>query len=233
MNAANAIRVSELVVRHKTVMGPLIALDCPALTLPAGSSTAIVGPSGCGKSTLLCMLAGLASPTTGAVRIGGTTLTDLSEANRLAFRKNNIGMVYQADNLLPFLTVIQNVRLQLAVCTDTEQAESRTEALLDALGLLPLADRLPDQLSGGQRSRVAVARAIVHRPAIILADEPTGALDKANASAVVDLLLSARTSLGATLVIVTHDAGIAQRMGRQITLGQGRIVQDTGGRDAH
>ena len=137
-------------------------------------------------------------------------------------------MVYQADNLLPYLTVAQNIRLQLALCADTAQAGARTAALLDQLGLTDLADRLPDQLSGGQRSRVAVARAIVHRPAVILADEPTGALDKDNAEAVVELLLTARQSLSATLVIVTHDAGVARRMGRQITLRQGRIAEDRG-----
>ena len=232
MTALNAIEVTNLVVRHATVMGPLTALDCPALTLPARSSTAIVGPSGCGKSTLLCMLAGLAKPTQGAVFIGTTDLTDLSEARRVAFRKARIGMVYQADNLLPFLTVAQNIRLQLALCADTEQAEARTAALLDQLGLTALADRLPDQLSGGQRSRVAVARAIVHRPAVILADEPTGALDKDNAEAVVELLLTARQNLNATLVIVTHDADIARRMGRQITLRQGRIAEDSGDQNA-
>ena len=141
-------------------------------------------------------------------------------------------MVYQADNLLPFLTVAQNIRLQLALCADTEQAEARTAALMAQLGLAELADRLPDQLSGGQRSRVAVARAIVHRPAVILADEPTGALDKDNAEAVVELLLTAQQSLSATLVIVTHDPGIARRMGRQITLRQGRIAEDSGAQNA-
>ena len=141
-------------------------------------------------------------------------------------------MVYQADNLLPFLTVAQNIRLQLALCADTAQAEARTAALLDQLGLTALADRLPDQLSGGQRSRVAVARAIAHRPSVILADEPTGALDHDNAAAVVDLLLTAQQSLQATLVIVTHDAGIAARMGRQITLRQGKITEDSGVQNA-
>ncbi len=228
MTAANAIEVRNLVVRHATASGPLTALDCPVLVLPARSSTAVIGPSGCGKSTLLCMLAGLALPAQGAVFIGATELTALSEARRVAFRKARIGVVYQADNLFPFLTVAQNIRLQLALCADTTQAAERTMALLDQLGLTALADRLPDQLSGGQRSRVAVARAIVHRPTVILADEPTGALDQANADGVVQLLLTAQQTLGATLVIVTHDAGIAARMGRQVALWQGRIAADSG-----
>ena len=226
MTAANAIELREVIVRHATVTGPLTALDCPALTLPAKSSTAIVGPSGCGKSTLLGMLAGLALPTKGAVFIGTTDLTVLTESRRVALRKARIGMVYQADNLLPALTVSQNIRLQLALCADTDQAGPRTDQLLDQLGLTALADRLPDQLSGGQRSRVAVARAIVHRPTVILADEPTGALDRDNAAAVIDLLLAAQIRLGATLVIVTHDPGIAARMNRQVTLAQGRITEN-------
>ena len=154
MTAANAIELRDVIVRHATVTGPLTALDCPALTLPAKSSTAIVGPSGCGKSTLLGMLAGLALPTKGAVFIGTTDLTTLTESRRVALRKARIGMVYQADNLLPALTVAQNIRLQLALCADTDQAGPRTDQLLDQLGLTTLADRLPDQLSGGQRSRV-------------------------------------------------------------------------------
>ena len=113
----------------------------------------------------------------------------LSDSARVAFRKSAIGVVYQADNLLPSLTVSENVRLQLALCADILNAEARTAALLDQLGLADLCDRLPDQLSGGQRQRVAVARAIIHRPAIILADEPTGALDDENAQAVIALLL--------------------------------------------
>ena len=226
MTAANAIALRDVVMRHDTVMGPVTALVCPALTLVAGSATAIVGPSGCGKSTLLGLLAGLALPTMGAVFIGTTDLTTLTEPRRVALRKASIGMVYQADNLLPALTVAQNICLQLALCGDTAQAGSRTDQLLDQLGLTALADRLPDQLSGGQRSRVAVARAIVHRPAVILADEPTGALDKDNATAVIDLLLAAQIRLGATLVIVTHDPDIAARMDRQVTLAQGRITED-------
>ncbi len=226
MTTENGIEVCNLVVRYDTADGPLTALDCTALSLAAGSSTAIIGPSGCGKSTLLCMLAGLAPPTKGSVSVAATKLTELSEARRIAFRKSHFGMVYQADNLLPFLTVAQNIRLQLALCSDTNAAEARTRELIEQLGLGALSDRLPDQLSGGQRSRVAVARAIVHRPSVILADEPTGALDKGNADGVVRMLQSAQHSLGATLVLVTHDAAIAARMDRQVTLRQGKIVAD-------
>jgi putative ABC transport system ATP-binding protein len=173
------------------------------------------------------VLAGLATPTAGAVTIGATEITGLSEPSRVAFRKNKIGVVYQADNLLPFLTVSENIRLQLALCAATEDAESRTAELLDRLGLGDLAARLPDQLSGGQRQRTAIARAIVHRPSVILADEPTGALDEENAASVIQLLLEAHRFLGSTLVIVTHDPSVAGRMERLVTLRAGSIVHDS------
>ena len=233
MSGASSIKVRSLVVDYVTLAGPLRALDCSELSVEAGASLAIVGPSGCGKSTMLCMLAGLAQPTTGSVDIGGTLMTDLSEAERIAFRKSTIGMVYQADNLLPFLTLAENIRLQLALSGNTDNAETRTADLLDRLGIGALGDRLPDQLSGGQRQRAAIVRAIVHRPSLILADEPTGALDVANAAGVIDLLLEVQRQLGATLVVVTHDPSIARRMQRTVTLRAGSISQGSESSDVH
>ena len=233
MSGASSIKVRSLVVDYVTLAGPLRALDCSELSVEAGASLAIVGPSGCGKSTMLCMLAGLAQPTTGSVDIGGTLMTDLSEAERIAFRKTTIGMVYQADNLLPFLTLAENIRLQLALSGNTDNAETRTADLLDRLGIGALGDRLPDQLSGGQRQRAAIVRAIVHRPSLILADEPTGALDVANAAGVIDLLLEVQRQLGATLVVVTHDPSIARRMQRTVTLRAGSISQGSESSDVH
>lgn len=223
----NTIRVDGLVVDHVTAAGSLRALDCPNFVVAGGSTLAIMGPSGCGKSTLLGVLAGLALPTAGTITIGTTNITALTESDRVAFRKNVIGVVYQADNLLPFLTVSENIRLQLALCADTANAERRTADLLDGLGLGELGARLPDQLSGGQRQRVAIARAIVHEPSVILADEPTGALDEENASAVVNLLLEAHRQLASTLVIVTHEPSVASSMGRLVTLREGLIVNDS------
>ena len=229
MTGPGAVQVRGLVVDYATQAGPLRALDCDDLTISAGSSLAIIGPSGCGKSTMLCMLAGLAMPTAGTVAIGGTLLTGLTEAARVAFRKARIGVVYQADNLLPFLTVTENIRLQLALCGATALAEAatRTSDLLARLGIGSLGDRLPDQLSGGQRQRVAIARAIIHRPTLILADEPTGALDATNAAGVIDLLLEIHRMLNATLVVVTHDAAVAARMQRVVTLRAGSVTQDS------
>jgi putative ABC transport system ATP-binding protein len=226
MSDTNSIRVHDLIVDYPTAAGPVRALDCHEFEVAGGSSVAIMGPSGCGKSTLLGVLAGLSMPTGGAVSIGEVEVTSLPESKRVAFRKSAIGVVYQGDNLLPFLTVSENIRLQLALCADTDQAERRTADLLDRLGMSQLGARLPDQLSGGQRQRASVARAIVHRPSVILADEPTGALDEENAAAVVQLLLDARQQLGCTLVVVTHEPSIAANMERVVSLRDGSIVTD-------
>jgi putative ABC transport system ATP-binding protein len=218
-----SIQVDSLVVEYRTASGPVRALDEVSLMVQAGFSVAVTGPSGCGKSTLLGVLGGLAAPSSGVVRIGGEELSSLPERRRSSFRRTHVGFVYQADNLLPFLTVVENVGLQLAL-TGASGAADRPLDLLDKLGLADVADRLPDQLSGGQRQRAAVARAVVHRPEVILADEPTGALDAANAVGVLDLLLEAQHEIGATLVIVTHDRDAASRMDRRIGLRDGRVT---------
>jgi len=228
MSDSNRIWVKDLFVEYPTDTTLFRALDCPEFVVAGGSSVAITGPSGCGKSTLLSVLAGLALPTAGSVTIGTTELTALSEPGRVAFRKDTIGVVYQADNLLSFLTVAENIRLQLAICGCAEDQQRRTADLLDQLGLGDLGHRLPDQLSSGQRQRVAIARAIVQRPALILADEPTGPLDQENAAAVVQLLLDAHELLESTLLIVTHDPLVASRMERLVTLRDGMIVNDGG-----
>jgi putative ABC transport system ATP-binding protein len=218
-----AIHVESVVVEHAAPTGPVRALDGVSLTVDAGSSVAVVGPSGCGKSTLLGVLGGLALPTAGTVRIGGEEISALPERRRSDFRRSHVGFVYQADNLLPFLTVVENVALQLALDGGASNAD-RPFDLLDKLGLADQAHRLPDHLSGGQRQRAAVARAVVHRPEVILADEPTGALDAANAAGVIDLLLEVQREIGATLVMVTHDPGAAGRMDRRIGLRDGRVT---------
>jgi putative ABC transport system ATP-binding protein len=223
MTADASIQVDSVVVEHHTPGGPVVALDGVSFTVDAGGSVAITGPSGCGKSTLLGVIGGLAVPTAGAVRIGGEEVSSLSDRRRSDLRRSHVGFVYQADNLLPFLTVVENVALQLALDGRSTGADRPLE-LLDRLGLADQAQRLPDHLSGGQRQRAAVARAVVHRPRVILADEPTGALDAANAAGVVDLLLEVQRDLGATLVMVTHDRDAARRMDRRIGLRDGRVT---------
>jgi putative ABC transport system ATP-binding protein len=217
-----SITVDSLIVEHQTASGPVRALDGVSLTVDGGSSVAITGPSGGGKSTLLGVIGGLARPTWGTVRIGDAEISDLSERDRSDFRRSHIGFVYQADNLLPFLTLLENVGLQLSL-NGKSSGTGRSLAVLADLGLAGLAYRLPDHLSGGQRQRAAVARAIVHQPKIILADEPTGALDTANAAGVIDLLLAMQREIGATLIMVTHDRDAARRLDRQVRLRDGRV----------
>jgi putative ABC transport system ATP-binding protein len=217
-----SITVDSVVVEHQTSSGPVRALDGVSFTLARGSSVAITGPSGGGKSTLLGVIGGLAQPTSGTVRIGGSEISDMSEGDRSDFRRSHIGFVYQADNLLPFLTLLENVGLQLALNGQSSGA-GKSLAVLANLGLAGLAYRLPDHLSGGQRQRASVARAIVNEPEIILADEPTGALDAANAVGVIDLLLGMQREIGATLIMVTHDRDAASRLDRQINLRDGRV----------
>ena len=223
MTVDASIRVDSLVVEHATASGPVRALDEVSFAVEGGSSVAITGPSGSGKSTLLGVLGGLALPSSGTVRVGGEELSSLPERRRSDFRRTHVGFVYQADNLLPFLTVVENVSLQLALEGAAADLD-RPRYLLDKLGLAGEAHRLPDHLSGGQRQRAAVARAVVHRPEVILADEPTGALDAANAACVIDLLLEVQREIGATLVMVTHDRDAASRMDRRIGLQDGRVT---------
>lgn len=144
----------------------------------------------------------------------------MPERDRVRFRRRSLGMVYQADNLLPHLTVEENVGLQQAICRAESLRADQTHphAILERLGIGDLARRLPDQLSGGQRQRAAVARAIIHRPTVMLADEPTGALDDASAEAVIEMLSEIHRELGATLVVVTHDPHIAAHLGRIVQL---------------
>ena len=217
----NALVTTDLIVEYHTATGGTItALDQTAITVEAGTSLSVMGPSGCGKSTLLGLLAGLALPTRGSVTIGATELSALGERDRVRFRRDHLGMVYQADNLLPYLTVEENIALPLSISASGDRHATEVTRLLDRLGLKQLATRFPDHLSGRQRQRVAVARAVVHLPKLILADEPTGALDKTNARSVVELLIEIQQAIGATLVMVTHDPAVAAHATRTLHMGQ-------------
>ncbi len=213
--SAAAVAARDLLVRHETAHGPVTALDHPGLDVTAGTSLAVMGRSGCGKSTLLSLLAGLAVPTRGSVTVGETVVSALSGRERIRFRRDRLGMVYQADNLLPHLTVEENVALPLAIA---RRSGADPRDLLERLGLADLTRRFPDQLSGGQRQRVAVARALVGHPDLLLADEPTGALDESNAHDVIELLMDAQRQVGVTLILVTHDPVIAAFADRRLLL---------------
>jgi putative ABC transport system ATP-binding protein len=181
-----------------------------------------MGPSGCGKSTLLGLIAGLEAPTSGTVSIGEWEISTLAAEERARLRREAFGLVFQSDNLLPFLTAVENVSLQLALSGASDDLD-QCEALLAELGLADQAGKLPDQLSGGQRQRVAVARALIHRPPLVLADEPTGALDAGNSRVVIDALLTAQRETGATLVAVTHDPEVAEQLDRTIRMRDGQL----------
>ena len=226
MSGGLAVALVGVVRRYEAPGGTVTALDGVTLSILPGESVAVTGPSGCGKSTLLGLIAGLDVPTTGTVTIGDRVISSMDAEERARARRHDLGLVFQSDNLLPYLTATENVSAQIAL-DDRVGAYARSVEMLVASGLAGEVDALPDQLSGGQRQRVAVARAIAHHPKLIVADEPTGSLDPPNATAVVDLLLSAQRASGATLVLVTHEASVADRLQRVVSLRDGRLTGDS------
>lgn len=222
-----AIEVQGL---SKTVMdatGELTILHSIDFTVPVGQTLAIVGASGSGKSTLLGLLAGLDTPSTGSVRLGGTDLYALDEDGRAALRKDHLGFVFQSFQLLPYLTALENVMLPLELRADPH-AREQAEAMLARVGLASRLRHYPKTLSGGEQQRVALARAFVSKPALLLADEPTGSLDAVTGEAVIQLMFELKAERGSTLVLVTHDNSIAARCERILTIAAGRLVAAAG-----
>ncbi len=197
--------------------------------VPSSQVVAIMGPSGSGKSTLLGMIAGLDWPTSGSVMLDGIDITGLSEDELAGVRGRKIGFVFQAYQLIPTLTATENVLLPAEMLGDgtANGTLDRARQLLDGVGLLERHDHYPAQLSGGEQQRVAIARAFMMGPAILLADEPTGNLDSANGSHVLELLLKLNRDQGTTLVLVTHNLELASHADRRIVLKDGRIVEDS------
>ncbi|WAL95514.1 ABC transporter ATP-binding protein [Streptomyces sp. Je 1-369] len=203
--------------------GAVHALAGIDLALPRGSFTAVMGPSGSGKSTFLQCAAGLDRPSGGTVHLGGTEITGMSENKLTALRRTRLGFVFQAFNLLPSLTVEQNVVLPIRLAGHRPDRRKAAE-MLTRVGLGDKGRRRPGQLSGGQQQRVAIARALVTEPDVIFADEPTGALDTTTAGEILGLLRSAVDGLGATVVMVTHDPAAAAHADRVLFLADGRLV---------
>jgi putative ABC transport system ATP-binding protein len=203
------------------------ALDRVSLELPTGQFTAVMGPSGSGKSTLLNLVAGLDRPTSGAVFVDGRDLGRMGEAALARFRRERIGFVFQFFNLLPTLTALENVLVPAQLAgVKAAAAEARASELFERLGLAGAARSYPARLSGGQQQRVAIARALVNRPALLLADEPTGALDTSTGAEVMELLAQLHRE-GLTVLLVTHDPKLAARHAeRVVSLRDGRVVDD-------
>ena len=219
------IRISEVTKRYDHDSRP--ALDGISLAVAPGEAVAVMGPSGSGKSTLLNLIAGLDRPTSGSVNVAGQRVDSLSETGKARFRRAEIGMIFQFFNLLEDLTVADNVLLpaQLAGMRRAK-ARARGGELLARLGIEQYQDSYPGRLSGGERQRVAIARALVNRPALLLADEPTGAVDTATGEEIGELLLDLNRS-GQTLVLVTHSPDLAARYTRRvIQLVDGRVASD-------
>jgi putative ABC transport system ATP-binding protein len=194
------------------------------LVIPRGQFAAIMGPSGSGKSTLLGLLAGLDTPTAGTISLDGQEIAGLKEDELALVRGRKIGFVFQSYNLIPTLTAEENVLLPMELSGNGHGGAARARELLDRVGLQDRREHYPVQLSGGEQQRVALARAFMVRPPILLADEPTGNLDSENGRLVLDLLLSLNRQEGTTLVLVTHDAELANVADRRILLRDGRIA---------
>jgi predicted ABC-type transport system involved in lysophospholipase L1 biosynthesis ATPase subunit len=203
----------------------VVALDGVDVDIEAGEFVAVVGPSGSGKSTLLHLAAGLDEPDAGTVRLDGRDLAELSVAERATLRRRDIGFVFQFFHLLPSLTVAENVELPLLL-DGRRDRDGAVPTLLDRLGIGHRADHLPSQLSGGEMQRTAIARALVIRPQLFLADEPTGNLDSATGHVILDVMGQAVADVGAALVLVTHDPGVAARAQRVLHQRDGRLEAD-------
>ena len=217
------IAVNNLNKTVPTAAGDLIILDDVNLEVEKGEAVAIVGSSGSGKTTLLGILAGLDSATSGSVRLMEAQLSDMDEEERAIARGKYTGFIFQSFQLLMSLTARENVMLPAELRGD-EQAESQALELLEKVGLDSRLNHYPNQLSGGEQQRVAIARAFASRPEIMFADEPTGNLDTKTGSLVTELLFDLNREFGTTLVLVTHDAGLANRCDRTISIASGRVV---------
>ncbi len=203
----------------------LTVLRDVSFTVPAGAFLAIVGPSGSGKTTLLGLLAGLDTPSAGSVILDGTDLNTLSEDARARLRGEKVGFVFQSFQLIPTLTAAENVAVPLELRGE-RGAPARARELLERVGLGDRGHHFPAQLSGGEQQRVALARAFANAPRILFADEPTGNLDSATGGRIVDLIGELNRESGTTVVLVTHDLGLASRAGRLLELSDGSVVRD-------
>ena len=203
----------------------IIALDRIDLSIEKGEFTAIVGASGSGKSTLLHILGSVDKPTEGRVLIDGTDISALNQTDSAVFRRRKVGLIYQFYNLIPTLTIRKNILMPLSL--DKKKPDQEYfDTIVNTLGIADRLEALPNQLSGGQQQRAAIARSLIYRPALLLADEPTGNLDRKNSREILDMLKLSNRNLKQTIVLITHDEAAALEADRIITLADGRIIHD-------
>jgi putative ABC transport system ATP-binding protein len=222
------IECRNLTRTYKRGPETITPLDGLHLDVEAGEFLALMGPSGSGKTTLLNLIAGIDRPTSGNLRIGGVDVGSLSKGRLADWRSSAVGYIFQLYNLVPVLTAYENVELPLLLHRlSSRERHAKVAAALSLVGIADRSGHYPRQLSGGQEQRVAIARAIVADPAIIVADEPTGDLDKNSAAAIMGLLGRLSSEVGKTLIMVTHDPGCAEHAGRTLHLDKGRLVEQT------
>jgi lipoprotein-releasing system ATP-binding protein len=216
------LKAENISKRYDTAAGPVDVLDRSDLSLAPGDAVAIMGPSGSGKSTLLYLLGVLDTPTTGTIRLQGTDIATLNEKQAARFRNEHIGFVFQDHALLPQCTVLENVLVPTLVAP-AGPYEPRARKLLQRVGLSHRLEHFPAQLSGGEKQRCAIARALIREPQLLLCDEPTGNLDRASAVAVADLLLELHAAQNAILIVVTHSTELASRFPQRYNLTDRRL----------
>jgi len=219
-----AVDLRDAACHYRTPAGMVRAVDGVDLQVAQGECVAVMGPSGSGKSTLLALLGGLERASAGTVEVLGTDWSSLSSEGRARFRREKIGFVFQDLGLLPFLTAAENVAFGIGLSGATVTLDPRE--VLEHLGLTTQLDRLPDQLSGGERGRVAIGRGLAHKPRLVLGDEPTGSLDAESSDLTITYFLRAVRALKSTAVVVTHDPEVAARFDRTVRLRDGRVVDD-------
>ena len=220
------LRTEELTREYGFGDNKVVALNHVSFSVEEGEFVTILGPSGSGKSTLLHLLGGVDKPTSGKVYIGGQSIYEMKERELTAFRRREIGQIYQFYNLIPVLNVEENICLPMLL--DHRQAERKDlDELLDLLGLTERVNHLPSELSGGQQQRVAIGRALISKPKLILADEPTGNLDQKNSREIIKLFRELTDKYGQTILLITHDEKIAEHAERILVIEDGRIVKDS------
>ena len=220
------LRTEDLTREYGFGDNKVIALNHVSFSVEEGEFVTILGPSGSGKSTLLHLLGGVDKPTSGTVYIGGQSIYELKERELTAFRRREIGQIYQFYNLIPVLNVEENICLPMLL--DHRQAERKDlDELLDLLGLTERVNHLPSELSGGQQQRVAIGRALISKPKLILADEPTGNLDQKNSREIIKLFRELNEKYGQTILLITQDEKIAEHAERILVIEDGRIVKDS------